>query len=183
MKLELDLEYINKLNNYPIKKLKKNFKFLGEGIARKVFSLNDKYVVKVAKNDDGYHQNFVERYIYGNCPSHIKKYLCPIYYSNDRIIIMAKATPYNKILGKHVFVNPCDFRPESSVVSDLNQLINNFYLYREDIYAARSWGVIDGEFFLIDFGCTSDFGDMFYDGIKSIYYMNKNSDSLAKNNQ
>lgn len=180
--MELNLDFINKLNNCPLKNFKKHYKFLGEGIARKVFSLDDKYVIKVAKNDDGYHQNFVERYIYGNCPPHLKKYLCPIYYSNDRIIIMAKATPYNKIIGKHEFVNPRDFRPEENVIEDLNQLIDSFHLYTEDIFASRSWGVINGDFYLIDFGCTSDFGDMYYDGVKSIYYLNKNMGSLAKNN-
>ncbi|MGL5634616.1 MAG: hypothetical protein ACRDDL_06105 [Sarcina sp.] len=172
--MELDSNNIEKLNNYSMKTLKKKFKFLGEGIARKVFSIDDKYVIKVAKNDDGYHQNFVERFIYANSPEELKKYLCPIYYSNDRIIIMAKATPYNKIIGKHIFVNPRDFRNEEYVVEDLKKLISTFHLYTEDIFAARSWGVINGEFFLIDFGCTSDFGDMYYDGIKSLYFLNKN---------
>ena len=176
--MKLTTEFIEELNNYPLKKLKKKFKFLGEGIARKVYALDDSFVVKVAKNDDGYHQNFVERYIYGNCPPELKRYLCPIYYSNDKIIIMAKAEPYNKITGKHSFINPNKFRDEPSVKNDLNILISKYHLYVDDIYAARSWGLIDGKYYLIDFGCTSDLGDMFYDGVKSIYYMNKNPASL-----
>lgn len=171
--MELNDEVINYLNNCPLKKLKKKYEFLGEGIARKVFALDNKYVIKVAKNEDGYHQNFVERYIYANCEPEIKRYLCPIFYSNDRIIIMAKAIPYNKIIGKHDFVDPRNFRIEQTVVDDLKKLISEYHLFTEDIFTARSWGVINGTFYLIDFGCTSDFGDVFYDEIKSIYYKNR----------
>lgn len=178
--MNLTNEFIEELNNYSQKKFKKKFKFLGEGIARKVYALDDKYVVKVAKNDDGYHQNFVERYIYASSPPELKRYLCPIYYSNDKIIIMAKATPYNKITGRHSFVNPSQFREEPTIKTDLNSLIYKYHLYTDDIYAARSWGVIDGKYYLIDFGCTSELGDRFYDGVKALYYMNQNPVNLLK---
>ncbi len=171
--MRLNSESIRYLNNCSIKKFMRNYEFLGEGIARKVFALDDKYVIKVAKNEDGYHQNFVERDVYSNCSDRIKLYLCPIYYSNDRIIIMARAMPYNKIIKKQGFVNPEKFIDDKYILRDLNYLINNFYLYREDIFSARSWGIIDGKFYLIDFGCTSDYGDRVYDDLKEIYYKNK----------
>jgi len=38
-------------------KIAKKYKFLGEGICRKVYSINEDYVVKVAKIDDGQYQN------------------------------------------------------------------------------------------------------------------------------
>lgn len=170
--MELNKDTINRLNNTSLRKFKRDYEFLGEGIARMVFSLNDKFVVKVAKNQDGYHQNFVERFVYSNCPAKIKKYLCPIIYSNSRIIIMAKAVPYNKILRKHAIINPENLREEDSVLEDLDYLVNEFHLYEKDIFSSRSWGIINGNFYIIDFGCTSDYGDMFYDNLKSIYYQN-----------
>lgn len=170
--MELNINTIRQLNNTSLRKFKKDYEFLGEGIARMVFSLNDQFVIKVAKNEDGYHQNFVERFVYSNCPMNIKKYLCPIVYSNSRIIIMAKAVPYNKILKKHAIIDPTKLRNEKFVLEDLKYLINEFHLYEEDIFSSRSWGVINGTFYLIDFGCTSDYGDMFYDNLKSLYYHN-----------
>lgn len=172
--MKLDDDIVRYLSKCPMKKLKKKFHFLGEGIARKVFELDDKFVIKVAKNEDGYHQNFVERYIYASCTPELKRYLCPIIYSDDRIIIMAKAQPYNKIIGKHDFVDPRKFRSEKNVVEDLKKLIAQYHLFEEDIFAARSWGLINNKFYLIDFGCTSDYGDTFYDDIKTFYYSNKN---------
>lgn len=171
--MELNNRIFTNLSNCSIKKLNKKYKFLGEGIARKVFELNNKLVIKVAKNEDGYHQNFVERYIYANCTPELKRYLCPIIYSDDRIIVMLKALPYHKLSGKHSFIDPRTFRNEQTVISDLKKLINEYHLFTEDIFAARSWGAIDNNFYLIDFGCTSDFGDSYYDGIKSLYYLNK----------
>ena len=60
---------------------------LGEGIARKVFALNKNLVVKVAKGEDGLHQNFVESYIFKNAPYNLKRYLCPVLLYNKRILI------------------------------------------------------------------------------------------------
>lgn len=37
--------------------LSKRYKYLGEGIGRKVFAIDDKYVIKIAKNGNGYYQN------------------------------------------------------------------------------------------------------------------------------
>ena len=38
------------------------YKYLGEGISRRVYAIDEKYVVKIAKNNEGYFQNRVERY-------------------------------------------------------------------------------------------------------------------------
>lgn len=159
------------LNSFSNNDFKKHFKFLGEGIARKVYSLSDNLVIKVAKNNaDGYHQNFVEEFIYYNAPSHIKRYLCPIYYCNDRIIIMEKALPYNKYLKENIPINLKELRDEPTVTRDIEELISNYYLFRSDIYSSTSWGIINNSFYLIDFGCTSNFGDHYYDTIKKLYF-------------
>ena len=169
--MKLTPENLQLLNNFSNSDFKRHFKFLGEGIARKVYALNNDFVVKVAKNNpDGYHQNFVEEYVYYNSPARIKRYLCPIYYCTDRLIIMRKALPYNKYLNKNIYIDLKEIRDEPSVKKDIEDLISNFHLFRSDIFSSRSWGIVDNNFYLIDFGCTSNFGDSYYDTIRGIYY-------------
>ena len=63
--------------NMSDKEIAKKYKFLGEGICRKVYSINEDYVVKVAKVDDGEYQNRVENYVYTHASKNLIKYLCP----------------------------------------------------------------------------------------------------------
>lgn len=169
--MRLTADNIKVLDSFSNNDFKKHFKFLGEGIARRVYALNDNLVVKVAKNNpDGYHQNFVEEYIYYNSPGYIKRYLCPIYYCTDRIIIMRRALPYNKYLNKNSYINLREIRDEPSVVKDIEDLVSDYYLFRSDIFSSRSWGIVNDSFYLIDFGCTSNFGDSYYDTLKQVYF-------------
>ncbi|SHJ98623.1 hypothetical protein SAMN02745163_03000 [Clostridium cavendishii DSM 21758] len=169
--------FINKLTNLSLKKFDKLYPFLGEGIARRVYALNNNLIVKVAKNNDGYFQNFVEEYVYANADTRILKYLCPIYYSNSRIIIMPRAITYDKYsLGDKV--NLKFLRPELSAKSDIDYMIKKFFLFEEDIYSPSSWGKIFNYNVLIDFGCTSDSGDNFYDFVYTLYFLrNKNTNN------
>nr|WP_243447761.1 hypothetical protein [Clostridium perfringens] len=100
----MDIDDINilikYLSNLPMKEYKKKFTFLGEGIARKVFALNKNLVVKVAKDEDGLHQNFVESYIFKNAPYNLKRYLCPVLLYNKRILIMPRAEVFPNIRRK-----------------------------------------------------------------------------------
>ncbi len=100
----MDIDDINilmkYLSNLPMKEYKKKFTFLGEGIARKVFALNKNLVVKVAKGEDGLHQNFVESYIFKNAPYNLKRYLCPVLLYNKRILIMPRAEVFPDIRRK-----------------------------------------------------------------------------------
>ena len=68
------------------------------------------------------------------------------------------------------YIDLKEIRDEPSVKKDIEDLISNFYLFRSDIFSSRSWGIIDNNFYLIDFGCTSNFGDSYYDTIRRIYY-------------
>lgn len=155
------IEYLSQLS---FKDLTKKYTFLGEGIARRVYALNDDYVIKVAKNDDGYYQNFVEHYVYSNANKNLKKYLCPIVYYSPKIILMKRAKPLKSFLK----INRSDFMvilKRTNMIDDMNELIDRFLLYPNDIFTPRSWGMIDDKYYLIDYGCTSDTGDAYYDMI------------------
>lgn len=157
-----DLNILMKyLNTVPMKEYKKSFTFLGEGIARKVFALNKNLVIKVAKNEDGLHQNFVESYVFKNAPYKLKRYLCPVLLYNKRILIMPRAEifPYVK---RNSFVDLKELRDETSVEDDISELGDRYFLFKEDLYVHSSWGIVNDNYYLIDYGCTSEDGDIYY---------------------
>ncbi|MDU7887599.1 MAG: hypothetical protein E7J47_14850, partial [Clostridium perfringens] len=132
----MDIDDINillkYLSNLPMKEYKKKFTFLGEGIARKVFALNKNLVVKVAKGEDGLHQNFVESYIFKNAPYNLKRYLCPVLLYNKRILIMPRAEVFSNIRRK-TFVDLKELREESSIEEDIYILGEQYFLLIEDL--------------------------------------------------
>ena len=162
----MDIDDINilmkYLSNLPMKEYIKRFTFLGEGIARKVFALNKNLVVKVAKDEDGLHQNFVESYIFKNAPYNLKRYLCPVLLYNKRILIMPRAEIFPNIRRK-TFVDLKELREESSIEEDIYTLGEKYFLFKEDLYVHSSWGIINDNYYLIDYGCTSCEGDLYYD--------------------
>lgn len=159
--------YLNKLLSLNNKEIHKNFIYIGEGIARKVYIINDKYVLKLAKGLDGYYQNNVENYVYNNVERDLLKYFCPIVAFSPRIIIMRRATPLSEIFHNKK-INIAYLRKDKNVIEDLKYLVNNFYLYSSDIFSKSSWGKLDSEYVLIDYGCTSEKGDYFYRNIFGI---------------
>jgi len=143
------------------KQIAKKFSYLGEGIARKVFAIDDDYVVKVAKGVDGLFQNQVEYYVYRNVDNTLLSYLCPIVAFKPRILLMKRAVPISKY-NHNKKVNLNTIREEKYSADDLNYLADNFYLYYNDIVSSSSWGKLDNKNVLIDYGCTSVSGDNYY---------------------
>ena len=147
------------------KEIASKYEFLGEGICRKVYSINEDYVVKVAKIDDGEYQNRVENHVYTHATKDLIKYLCPIVWFQPNRIIMRKAIPLTSLI-KDKYIDPRTIRPEKDSYAALNKLTKNFLLYPEDILSTSSWGIYNDETVLIDYGCTTYLGDAFY----SIFY-------------
>lgn len=143
------------------RELKRRFTFLGEGISRAVYALNDEYVIKIAKGREGLYQNRVERYVYNHANNTLKSYLCPILWYKPRMIVMPRAIPLSQITSNE-FVDLKTIRSEPDAYNDLLYLTRKFYLFFEDIEATSSWGLINGVPVLIDYGCTSEEGDWFY---------------------
>jgi len=93
--------WISKMNPYrdedPKEKVKKaesilklNYKRIGHGRSRIVYDLNDKYVLKIALSEKGLKGNETEFEIYKNCPSKLRKHLCPVKEFGYGWIIMKK---------------------------------------------------------------------------------------------
>lgn len=152
----------NKIYQLSDREINHMYRYLGEGISRRVYSLNDDYVIKLAKGAEGHYQNKVENYVFTHVDESYLKYLCPIVWFRPRMIIMKKAIPFSK-LTKNKHIDLAKIRPEQTAAKDLRTLAINFFLYYSDILAASSWGQLDGSNVLIDYGCTSRIGDIFYE--------------------
>jgi hypothetical protein len=162
LKLNITQQLFTELYNLKEEEFYKRFEFLGEGISRKVFMLNEEYVLKLAKDEEGYYQNKIEQHVYSYCPTRLKKYLCPIVCFKPRLLIMKKAEPLVKVIqGK--YVNLKNLRKEAELFQDLNYLADKFHLFYEDLICVSSWGSLNGENVLIDYGCTSYNGDFYYE--------------------
>lgn len=131
------------------------YKYLGEGISRRVYAIDEKYVVKIAKNNDGYFQNRVEKYIYDNAGKRYRKYLCPIVWNRKKMLVMRRALPLSLICNDNT-VDISKLSADRDFVKEVNELALIFHILYEDIVATSSWGIIDKEPILIDYGCTND---------------------------
>jgi hypothetical protein len=143
------------------RQIKNKFLFLGEGIARKVYAINDDYVIKVAKGLDGYYQNQVEYYVYKNVDKYLLTFLCPIVAFTPRIVIMRRAKPLSKYKQRSK-INFNNIRKEKDAGDALSYLSDRYYLYYNDIVCSTSWGKLNDTNVLIDYGCTNEYGDRYY---------------------
>lgn len=144
------------------------FEFLGEGISRKVFAINKDFVLKIAKGSEGVYQNKVEYYVYTHCDERLQKYLCPILYFTSRRLIMPRAVPLYFTSKKDRKINLDEIRPEPYAFEEINELSKRFHLYYPDVIDKSSWGNFNGENILIDYGCTNEIGDLYYDMVFSL---------------
>jgi hypothetical protein len=143
------------------REIENRYTFLGEGISRAVYAVNDKFVIKVAKGREGVYQNRVERYVYSHASKALRSYLCPILWYKSGMIVMPRATPLSQLINNK-FVDLKTIRSEPTAYKDLLYLTKKFYLFFEDIESTSSWGILNNVPVLIDYGCTSEEGDLFY---------------------
>jgi hypothetical protein len=143
------------------RQISKKYKYLGEGISREVYAINEDFVVKVAKGKEGIYQNRVEHHVYIHVDKNLLKYLCPIVWFQPDKLIMRRAIPLSKY-NKNQFIDINSIRPEKDLIVDLKQLANSFLLFYEDIISTSSWGIYKNERVLIDYGCTEQIGDIYY---------------------
>lgn len=148
--------------NMSFMEISNRFEFLGEGISRSVFAINNDFVVKVAKGREGLYQNKVEKYVFTHCSKELRKYLCPILWYKPDMLFMPRAIPLSKLTTqKYLDLNKLMLSKEA--YEDIMYITKRFYLFQEDIISVSSWGILDNILVLIDYGCTSEEGDSYYD--------------------
>lgn len=157
--MDLPLEWFKAIYSMSNDEKSCRFQYLGQGISRVVYAINDKYVIKVAKNLDGIYQSRVEKYVYKHTDSYLKDYLCPILWYKPKMIVMPRAENLSYKLSSYDYMNTpiyniISFRNSEKLFKDLHHFAKHYNLYYDDILSPSSWGFLDGKPVLIDYGCT-----------------------------
>ena len=151
----------NSLYNLSEDEIDRNFEFLGQGIARRVYSIDNQYVVKVAKGMDGYYQNSIENHVYEHADSNLLNYLCPIVFFKPRMIIMKKAIPLSRFMYYND-ISMDNILGRKNTFNDLKSMSKKFHLYFHDFVQPSSWGILNNKCVLVDYGCPSKHGVDYY---------------------
>lgn len=158
--MNLSEDFFEKIYSMNIFQINKNFEFLGEGLGRIVYGINEDYVIKIAKDEDGDYQCSVENYIYCNCHDSLKKYLCPVLWYKPNMIVMKRALPLTHLVKtKNIDIKKIK---SDDFYKDILILANQFDLLSEDVIATSSWGILDKKLVLIDYGCTTEFHKKYF---------------------
>ena len=125
-----------------------------------VFAINNDLVIKIPKDKFGFYQNKIENYVYQHAENRFKRYLCPIIWFQPEMLVAKRAMPLND--DKEYLSSLVAFCGSVTFYQDILDLSKTFYLSKDDIRATSSWGIIDGEKVLIDYGCPNRQGYSFY---------------------
>lgn len=148
-------DIINKIKNG-------EYRLIGFGSCRRVFNMNNGYVVKLAKDIRGVEQNKTEYGIYKNSKSLFFAEI-PYISEDNRLLVMARAKRIRKMRTVYFYYK----------VNNINSLlkVNNLYedlknndLGTGDLRRASSWGFINGAPVIIDYGLTHNLFKKYYGG-------------------
>lgn len=144
----------NRIYNMEIYEIKNRFPFIGEGISRAVYAINNDYIFKIAKDLDGDYQCKVEHYIYKHARRRLKSYLCPVIWYRKGMIVMPRAIPMSSIINEP-YIDISKVRRNRDSYRELIELSERYDLFFEDIVSTSSWGLLNNIPVLIDYGCTN----------------------------
>ena len=128
------------------------YKSIGSGSGRRVFDLENGYVVKVAKNKKGIAQNEAEYQI--SSASNSALFAKVLQISEDyRMLIMQKAEKIKHISEVWEYFNVKSNR-ELYNVGEIRYISSEYNLLMADLYRPVNWGRINARPVIIDFGFT-----------------------------
>ena len=139
---------------------RQNYRYIGSGSGRQVFDLGNGYVVKVAKNRKGIAQNKAEYQI--SLIDNTNLFAKVEQVSQDFILlIMEKAERVKKISDVwryfHIHSNKQLFQIEL-----LKEISAAHDLLLSDLTRASNWGIIGGDYVVIDYGFTRKVKKRYY---------------------
>jgi hypothetical protein len=135
----------------------KNKQELGAGSARRVYDLQDGFVLKVAKNKRGINECANEAYIYENIILKYKEFLCPVIQHQEKYIIMPKITTYTELLVfKEITHKQFDneIMKLEYVQELIDYLITKYDIDEFDLAYSFNWGIYKEKTVLLDYGNT-----------------------------
>jgi hypothetical protein len=131
-----------------------NFCYIGEGISRVTYGINERFVAKFDKNLDGLDQSKLEYKIYNHSGSRLKKHLCTIIWYRPGMLVMPRAIPLTSITPmKKIDIHSMGL--DGGAMEDLRHSVKKYDLLYDDIIDTSSWGLLNGRPVLIDYGCTN----------------------------
>ena len=74
---------------------------------------------------------------------------------------MLRALPYINIYNKK-FIDIKNLRNDENLESNIMLFANTFDLFKNDLKKTSSWGILNNEYYLIDYGCNNPSSDEFY---------------------
>jgi len=145
-------------------RLSRNYKLIGRGSSRAVFDIDKDYVLKVPTSVKGIYQCRVEYKLYKIINEYYKKYLCPIDLFENNRLLMKKAVPLKKSSYPRGFriYDLLNFKERNEYRYDLKYLADTYDLLYVDLLNISSWGIYNGRYVLVDYGCTNRIYDAFY---------------------
>lgn len=136
------------------------YKYIGQGSARKVYDLNNGFVIKIARNIKGLAQNEAEFLISKDSKSAL---LAKVYFlsSDYKYLIMKKA---NKIKNEEKFLSYFNIQDKRELKKDksIKEIHDKYNLVWADLYKLTSWGIINNKLVLIDYGYTKEIYNELY---------------------
>lgn len=136
------------------------YRYIGAGSARKVYDLNNGFVIKIARNIKGIAQNEAEFLISNDDESSL---FAKVYFLSDdyKYLIMEKA---NGIKSEKELLNYFKIQNKKHLKSneDIKEVHDKYNLVWADLYKFTSWGKIKDKLVLIDYGYTKEIYNKFY---------------------
>lgn len=139
---------------------RRTFKVIGNGSGRRVYDLENGYVVKFAKNKKGIAQNEVEYRMAINAETDIFAKVVDAS-ENFKYVIMEKAQRAQKINYIWKYFNVKNNK-EFFRTSALKDISSKFGLTIADFGRASNWGLINGIPVIVDYGLTDKVFKKYY---------------------
>lgn len=138
------------------------YRLIGLGSCRRVFSMNNGYVVKMAKDIRGIEQNKTEYDIYSSSNSRLFAEI-PYISEDNRLLVMARAKRIRKMRTVYSYYKVNNINSLLKV-NNLHADLKNNDLGTGDLRRASSWGFINGTPVIIDYGLTHNLFRKYYKG-------------------
>lgn len=154
-----------------------NFKLINKGTGRYVYNINDEFVLKLAKNKKGLEQNKTEINIsksgkYNDITANIVEY-------NDEGLYLIQQKAYRITENRFKDITGLQLQgflyyirhnkdwdgDNVKFYNKVNSLVDSFQLDRFDIANENSWGIINGNVVIVDYGLDMNTARKLY-GVK-----------------
>ena len=124
-------------------------------ISRAVFVINERIVVKVAKNNCGLEQNWAEQQVYEQLQDHQKKHFAKLYYEQcitGLANFMEKVKPRKGNIKEFNRVYKAGKFKANRVHNKIGLELN--ITYNEDLRGHHNFGIKNGRLVVLDYGCN-----------------------------